>query len=187
MKVTSEVFDLLNSGLIYIQGRDKNFRPIMVMKAKQFVDNFHQIDNLMAAMVVTIEYIKYFMSSPGHVENIVIIIDLTGVGISHGQQIKTLSQKFKDTIGANYKGVIRALYLLNSPRAFSLIWNSIKYFFDENSVRKISIVSYNTCPVLLDLVSANQIEEKYGGSATDRECGNFWPPCLPDNNFGAVN
>ena len=85
MKVTTGVFDLLNSGSIYIQGRDKNFRPIMVLKASKFLDNFHQIDNLVAAMVVTIEYIKYFMCSPGHVENIVTIIDLEGVGFSNGQ------------------------------------------------------------------------------------------------------
>lgn len=38
--------------------------------------------------------------------------------------------------------------------------------------------------MLLDLVAPNQLEEKYGGSAKNKEEGEFWPVNLPDQDFG---
>ena len=81
------------------------------------------------------------MQSPGHIENIINIVDLSGVGVSSGPACATLAARMKETVGVNYKAFGRAVYMLNSPKAFELIWHSIKYFFDENSVRKISISS----------------------------------------------
>lgn len=124
---------------MYIQGRDKHFRPIMVMNARKFIENAHNTDSLVAAMAITIEYIKYYMMEPGHIENVINIIDLTGVGFS--TSITPLAQKFKETIASNYKALGRAVYMLNCPTTFSLVWNTIKYCFDETSVRKITITS----------------------------------------------
>jgi hypothetical protein len=39
-------------------------------------------------------------------------------------------------------------------------------------------------PELLELVAPNQLEEQYGGTAKDKEEGQYWPPSLPDNQFG---
>jgi hypothetical protein len=33
-------------------------------------------------------------------------------------------------------------------------------------------------------VAPNQLEEKFGGTAKDKEEGDYWPPSLPDNDFG---
>ena len=123
------------------------------------------------------------MQSPGHIENIINIVDLSGIGISDTKAITTLAARMKDTIGVNYKAFGRAVYMLNSPKAFEMIWNTVQYFFDENSVRKISITSQNTCPMLPELCSLNQFEEKFGGTAKTRQVGEYWPPCLPDMNF----
>tara|TARA_B110000285_G_C14530188_1_gene340429 strand:- start:22 stop:225 length:204 start_codon:yes stop_codon:yes gene_type:complete len=38
--------------------------------------------------------------------------------------------------------------------------------------------------MLLDLVAPNQLEEKYGGTAKNKEEGEFWPVNLPDQDFG---
>lgn len=74
--------------------------------------------------------------------------------------------------------------MVNAPTAFSMVWNSIKYFLDENQVRKVKIVSANTCPSLLELAAPNQLEEKFGGTAKNKEVGEYWPPSCPDSNFG---
>ena len=57
-------------------------------------------------------------------------------------------------------------------------------FIPENTARKVQIHSGNSSPKLLDLVAANQLEEKYGGSAKNKEEGEFWPVNLPDQDFG---
>lgn len=52
------------------------------MNARKFIENAHNPDSLVAAMTIVIEYIKYYMMEPGHIENVINIIDLTGVGFS---------------------------------------------------------------------------------------------------------
>merc|ERR1740117_864346 len=65
-----------------------------------------------------------------------------------------------------------------------MIWNTVKYFLDENQVRKTQITSQNTCPALLEIMAPNQLEEKFGGTAKNREEGQYWPPSCNDDNFG---
>jgi hypothetical protein len=73
---------------------------------------------------------------------------------------------------------------MNSPTAFSILWQVIRYFIDQNTAKKVAIVSRNTCPELLELVSPNQLEEKFGGTVKNRVPGEYWPPRLPDMEFG---
>lgn len=34
------------------------------------------------------------------------------------------------------------------------------------------------------MVAPNQLEEKFGGTAKNRQVGEYWPPSLPDLDFG---
>lgn len=36
-------------------------------------------------------------------------------------------------------------------------------------------------------MALNQLEQRYGGTAKDKEVGEFWPPSLPDNDFGVAD
>ena len=45
-------------------------------------------------------------------------------------------------------------------------------------------MSSNTCTTLLELTAPNQLEQKFGGTAPNKEEGSYWPPCLPDEDFG---
>ena len=36
----------------------------------------------------------------------------------------------------------------------------------------------------MELVDPNQLEEKFGGKAPNRIDGTYWPPSLPNHNFG---
>lgn len=66
-----------------------------------------------------------------------------------------------------------------------MLFTAIKLFIPENTARKVQINSGNSSPQLLELVSPNQLEEKYGGTAKNKEEGDFWPVQLPDQDFGA--
>jgi hypothetical protein len=83
-----------------------------------------------------------------------------------------------------YKCVARAIFVLNAPYTFAYTWRTISYMMDENTARKVQITSSKTLPELLELVAPNQLEESVGGTAKNREEGEFWPPSLPDNDFG---
>lgn len=65
-----------------------------------------------------------------------------------------------------------------------MVWKSLSYFIDANTNRKVNIVSTNTCPAMLELIAPNQLEEQFGGTAKNKEVGEFWPPCLPDVDCG---
>mmetsp|Transcript_3953 Transcript_3953/g.5960 ORF Transcript_3953/g.5960 Transcript_3953/m.5960 type:complete len:109 (-) Transcript_3953:26-352(-) len=67
----------------------------------------------------------------------------------------------------------------------SIVFNTVKYLLDEATAKKITIYSSNTCKELQDLVAPEQLEERFGGKAPNREPGNYWPPTLNNTNYGA--
>lgn len=74
--------------------------------------------------------------------------------------------------------------IFNAPKAFAAFFKIMKLFLDEVIVKKIQVSSTNTCPDILEMIAPNQLEQKFGGTAPDREEGSYWPPNLPDTDFG---
>ena len=68
--------------------------------------------------------------------------------------------------------------------AISLVYKAVSVILDQNLKQKVHILSSNTCSALLELAAPNQIEEKFGGTAPNKQEGQFWPPSLPDMDFG---
>ena len=73
--------------------------------------------------------------------------------------------------------------VLNAPYAVYILYKALSFFIDENTKIKINIMSTNTSQILQELVAPNQLEEKFGGTAKNKQIGEFWPPSLPDTNF----
>lgn len=133
-------------------------------------------------IILLLEYMKHFMLKAGHVENMNMIINMQGVSVATIPF--ALAQSVLKTLSTNYKCLSRSIFLVNAPQTFSVIWRSLKYFIDENTARKVNVVSTNFCPTMLELIAPNQLEEKFGGEAKNKEVGDFWPPCLPDDDCG---
>lgn len=182
VEINSRVFEFLNSGLVYIAGRDRNYRPIIAWNVKLIIDTKPTLPEGCACIVLLLEYMKYFMLKAGHVENMNMIINLKDVWVSTIPF--ALAQAVLKTLSTNYKCLSRSIYLVNAPQAFSMVWKSLSYFIDANTNRKVNIVSTNTCPAMLELIAPNQLEEQFGGEAKNKEVGEFWPPCLPDVDCG---
>lgn len=184
VSVTKGVFDLLSSGFLYIGGRDRMYRPILCLRSRRILDMnpFPSGDDIVAATLMIFEYVNHVMESPGHIENIMLIINSTGANVlsmPYGVITKCVG-----LITSMYKCVARSIFVLNAPYTFSYAWKTISYFMDENTARKVQITSGKTLPELLELVAPNQLEESLGGTAKNKEEGEFWPPSLPDNDFG---
>lgn len=71
---------LINNGMFYPCGRDKNFRPILVFNAKKI--DLKDFENSLKATIFVHEQIINNMFLPGQVESWNIIYDLAGMGIT---------------------------------------------------------------------------------------------------------
>ena len=76
---------MLNLGGVYIHGRGRNMRPIIIvnieklMKSKEY---FGQNDiDLIYLIIFLMEYIDKFMMIPGRIENFMLIIDCQNIGV----------------------------------------------------------------------------------------------------------
>jgi CRAL/TRIO domain len=81
-----------------------------------------------------------------------------------------------------YRGHLYKAYILNSPSAFSVLWNIAKLCMEEYTISKISVEKETTCPALWTHINPEQLEEKYGGKAPNKK-DNFWPPFMASQNY----
>ena len=78
--VDQEVYDLLKLGFAYLMGRDRNYRPIFVLKSSKLLslNPLPTSETLTKVMLVLFEYVKKFMMINGKIENALLVIDSGG-------------------------------------------------------------------------------------------------------------
>jgi hypothetical protein len=136
-KLNRKVYELVSSGFMYISGRDKCYRPIICLRSKiiQQMNPLPSGEDIISSTLLIFEYIQHFMESPGHIENISLIIDSKGANVMTIPY--NLISQIVGVIPSNYKCIARAIYILNAPYVFAMAWKSITYLLDENTSRKI--------------------------------------------------
>lgn len=120
------VADLINSGMFYISGVDKNFRPVLVFNAKKI--DIKDIEKSFKASILLHETLIQTMFLPGQVESWNIIYDLAGMGITEipTNVLKTMIQK----MSSNYGGRLWKLWIVNAPMTVSISWKIVSTFMD---------------------------------------------------------
>ena len=86
---------------------------------------------------------------------------------------------------SQYKGKPRAVFLMNAPRTFSIIWAVLSRILDATALARVSINRGSQSDALRALVSDDQLEDRYGGNVPQKT-ENFWPPSYPSDNFSPV-
>ena len=85
MDFNSDISELLKSGGVYINGRDKSLRPIIVLQVQHLINQkqyFGQNNlNLLYFIIFIMEYASKYMMIPGRIENLILIVDCLDVGI----------------------------------------------------------------------------------------------------------
>jgi len=64
---------------------------------------------------------------------------------------------------------------MNVTGAFHFVWNAVKGFLEEHTKKKITISRESTCDELKALFAPEQLEQRYGGTAPNRD-DPVWPP-----------
>ena len=82
--VNQRIFELLNQGFMYVAGRDRFYRPIVVVNGYMIntLDPQPTEDDLITCALFLINWMKVNCSLLGHVENSLMIINMNGEGVT---------------------------------------------------------------------------------------------------------
>ena len=99
----------------------------------------------------------------GEMQRATSIVDATGVSLSHASNVRIIKAVSK--IGTSYyPELMRRVYIINAPWAFSAVWKLVAPFLPEQTRKKISISSGGLPPKLLAEIDASQLPAVLGGS-----------------------
>ncbi|OMJ76665.1 hypothetical protein SteCoe_23913 [Stentor coeruleus] len=164
---------LLTSGGVYIHGRDKFFRPAIIIcpsKLMQFPYHLH-----LAACYFLLEFILETMLIPGQIENWVLIVDLKNYMISNF----LVQKKFLSELFTHYPCRIGKIYLFRGDKGLC----GLNKFLTPNTLYKVQVVEKKNC--MLNDFEPGQLEVKYGGSV--RNIKAFWPLSVVGASFRGMN
>jgi len=177
VQLTPEIQQLLESGIIYMCGRDNRYRPIVVMNLRLFDEK--RTDLIIRTFTYFFEEIIEHVLLPGQVEQWVTIMDVEGFSLFSlplGGGRKLLNH-----LETHYRGRLYRLYLVNSPSAVWLSWKIVKQFLEDSTVDKVDIVSDNKIKKLYKHAHLSQLEKKFGGTQENKTV--FWPGNRPIEEF----
>lgn len=179
VQIDENLQKFLNSGLLYVHGRDSQFRPIVIFNVSMVDPKKTDIDLVIKAMTFWLEYVIQEWMLPGQIENWVFIANLKGVGAAT-LALPSMRRLFS-YLSDNFKCRLQTLYFLNVAASMYVPWQIIKKFLDDVTVQKIQFYKTQVPTTLFDSVNKEQVEEKYGGTAPNAT--QFWPPVIPSNNY----
>lgn len=101
---------------------------------------------MVSLCIVMTEFIKHFCLNPGTIENTILIINCQGLSWYNTPYL--LIREALNTILILYKAKTRAIFCLNVPSSFPLIWRVVRLSLDEVSIAKVHISDSNTHDLL---------------------------------------
>lgn len=176
-----KVLTLLNSGAIYIHGRDHRYRPLIILNAGNLDLEKNSSEDYCNLICFLLEYTVKNLMVPGHVENWIIITDLNKQSLHRlpMNELKSIIRILQD----NFRCRMIVNYIVNAPRTLKFIWTVLKGFIEHHTVDKIRILQESMPLEMKTHFALHQYEMKYGGTAPNAT--QFWPPILPPEPFEA--
>ena len=175
---------ILNSGFIYMYGRDTHFRPILIIEVDKSIKLMDELDYTFEEITQTIlffmNYIVNYMMIPGQIENWILICDLKDVGISKLPQFKNILSslsKFRCRVIRNY--------LLNLGKVIKFAAKGILSLLGSASAKKLVVVDSKHLEVMQEFIRKENLQIKHGGIAPNVVYGddNLFPPLVPSEEY----
>ncbi|TRY50144.1 SEC14/CRAL-TRIO lipid binding domain [Cryptosporidium tyzzeri] len=165
---------LLRNGYCYIHGRDKLLRPIIVFRAKAFLDG-EEPDNIIHVVYYWFEFVITNMLAWNRVEQWRVIMDLQDVTFYNAPI--SLLKDIATNLQRNYRGYLAQMSFINAPIIFWGLWQAISLVLPQSTRDKITLCTSDYKSELLRWINPNQLEKKYHGTASD--VNSFREPVLP--------
>lgn len=177
----TKVETLLDSGVIYIHGRDNRFRPLIIVDCEKLRHKYLIIDSICYMMSFLIEFAKQKLMLSGKIENFIMITDANNMGLRQfpSHELKILYEVFQQ----HFRFMLAANYIVNAPKTLGLAKHFLR-FMDGETASRTKITRSNGFEFLQQHFSLTQLEEKYGGKAVNSS--HYWPPYMLDDHFAAL-
>merc|ERR1712039_268492 len=137
-----DVMEDMKHGIVYFCGRDFSLRPCLVIRAnripKQWYAN-NELDRFIRLLVFNMEYLQRYMFVPSRVENITVLIDLNGMGITD-VPMTALKDVYK-ILNSHYGGRLYRLYNTNHSWMLKPISSAVMALVTDRQRQKLCIVT----------------------------------------------
>ena len=113
------------------------------------------------------------------------ILDIKGIGLSQlNSKVREFISVTSKIASDNYPEILGAMYIVNSPTVFPIIWNAIKGMIDPGTRAKTHVINAkHTREKLLEVINPDQLPFFLGG---DCKCGAS-PHLNDDSDFGCLS
>ena len=162
------VHQILNSGGIYIHGRDNRYRPAIIIRPNKLASFTYHLH--LASAYFLLEFILETMLIPGQIENWVLIIDLKNFSFNEIlNQKKLICELF-----THYPCRIAKIFLMRGGRV-----SGLDRVLPINTLYKVQYVEKDV--EMMNDFNPQQLEVRFGGSVPNLK--NFWPPVVTGSSF----
>ena len=166
------VRNMQRQGLVYVSGRSLKFNPIIVVNVMKIIDSGIGLEELLRMDYFLLNWIIDNMMVYGKVESWILIQDLKDVGVSQlpVKLLKTMSERLM----VYYSMRLCRCFTINVPLTINALWSMVKVFIDPDTRKKIIIQRKGWEKMLAELISPDNLEQKYGGALPNKE-NDFYP------------
>ena len=176
---------VLNSGYLYVFGRDHQFRPLIICQPyilQKCLDIYSDTD-IMNASVFILQYITNYMLIPGQIENWIMLVNMDDTSIL---KLPDSVKKLINTSSEYFISRLYRCYILGLNAFLRIIYKIICTFVEKSTVEKVIILDNKEDPRKHQDINPENLEERFGGKAPncvyDQE-NSLFPPRMPSNNF----
>eukprot|EP01017_Pseudomicrothorax_dubius_P040573 TRINITY_DN6366_c0_g1_i1.p1 TRINITY_DN6366_c0_g1~~TRINITY_DN6366_c0_g1_i1.p1 ORF type:complete len:396 (+),score=65.98 TRINITY_DN6366_c0_g1_i1:115-1302(+) len=163
---------ILKTGAVYQFGRNRQFRPIIIVDVPILVRNHFNFEEFENALCNLLWLIRGKMFLPGYVENWVILIETSEYGLT-SLPLKQL----KAIVGItqwNFPSFLHKMFILNPAFMVSTGWSVISSLLDPETAGKITMVKTNDLARLQEQIPPDNLEKRFRGQAEN--LNTFYPP-----------
>ncbi len=169
-----EVETLAQTGLLYLFGRDRQFRPVLHFPLKRLCEAKVSAEQLVRLAVFMLEFATRELLVPGKVETLVTVVEMEGVGVM-GLPMGPL-KAVGEVLRNNYKGRVYKQFALNTPGLVKGLYGMFRNFVDNCTVDRAELLG-DDYSELHNYIDRSQLEKKMGGMCED-VVRDFFPPRL---------
>ena len=164
--INNNIVQLLNSGYLYVYGRDHHFRPIIVVCFQEYLNILetkkYTFDDINTTIIYLMNYIVKYLLIPGQIENWITLIDLKGAGVSDISDFKKLLTTLN-----SYRGRVFKSFIVNVSGFLGFAVKTAVNLFGSSSAKKLKILDKKELYIIQEIISPDNLQKKYGGTAPD--------------------
>lgn len=165
--ITGVTKDILNSGIIYVHGRDTDYRPIIVFNLSDYMKqkDAYTEEEWSHAILFLCSYVITKLLIPGQVETWNVILNLEDLSVFNS--LPSDLRNIMSVMQGHYKGRLHLIYIFGLSLALGFI-KSIYFTMYPNAEKKVKVINKSNYEIELhSLVSPYQLEKRFYGLQED--------------------